>query len=351
MANGNQVGRHWSKDFVEHLRSVHFALIVVSVGVIVLACTRSQSEVSRCAHEQIRHIVDLTGGERWDNNFLERGALSADDLTESASWAIVTIDIPGSGVQHLNIMLKNRGFVVLNKDQSDPHESGLKWDGDSKLSTVLQQPDSLAKFQRLWNLLDGGATIKRVAALPTRCLLNYFPDGKGLREVSCTLMSAPQIANPDDVLTLRRVTDSGRNYLNQAKIKPFDYFYHGRGLNKYKCAIRFPVGSFNDKAFDAEEVEIINKHPDWYWHSGSFESAFRELYNISKDYLDSAQTTVEKIVAGEEKRSGESLDAFGINSLPRLLSNGVPVPSLFWPFSSTCWGTFIRVSPEAWPFR
>jgi hypothetical protein len=309
MANGNQVGRHWSKDFVEHLRSVHFALIAVSVGVILLACTRSQSEVSR-AYEQIRHIVDLTDGAHWDSNFLEHSALTTDELTESVSGATVTIEIPGSGVQHLNIILKSRGFVVLNKDQSDPYYDGPKLDGDSKLSTVLPQPDSLAKFQRLWNLLDGGATVKKVAALPTRCLVAYYSDEKGFREGSCALVAASPIANPDDVFVLRRVTDSGRKDLNKREIKPFDYFYHGRGLRKF--AIRFPVDSFTEKAFDAEEIAVINKHPDWHWHSGSFESAFRELYNISKDYLDSAQTTVEKIVAGEEKRSGESLDAFGI---------------------------------------
>jgi hypothetical protein len=32
----NQVPAHWSKDFVEHLRTVHFALIAVAAGLILL---------------------------------------------------------------------------------------------------------------------------------------------------------------------------------------------------------------------------------------------------------------------------------------------------------------------------
>src|ERR1017187_8933373 len=33
-------GAHWSKDFVEHLRTVHFTLIVVAVGLIFLSYPR-----------------------------------------------------------------------------------------------------------------------------------------------------------------------------------------------------------------------------------------------------------------------------------------------------------------------
>ena len=33
--------QHWSKDFVEHLRTVHFALVTVSVGLILLMSSKS----------------------------------------------------------------------------------------------------------------------------------------------------------------------------------------------------------------------------------------------------------------------------------------------------------------------
>src|SRR5438876_1117330 len=33
---------HWSKDFVEHLRTVHFALITVSVGLVLLILSSRQ---------------------------------------------------------------------------------------------------------------------------------------------------------------------------------------------------------------------------------------------------------------------------------------------------------------------
>jgi len=45
---------HWSKDFVEHLRTVHFALVAVSVGLILLL-SRSSSP----ALGQIRQVIEL----------------------------------------------------------------------------------------------------------------------------------------------------------------------------------------------------------------------------------------------------------------------------------------------------
>jgi hypothetical protein len=36
-ATTQQVSSHWSKDFVEHLRTVHFSLITVSAALILFA--------------------------------------------------------------------------------------------------------------------------------------------------------------------------------------------------------------------------------------------------------------------------------------------------------------------------
>jgi hypothetical protein len=45
---------HWSKDFVEHLRTVHFTLLTVSVGLIILLSSKSYD--SKKAAEQVNEI-------------------------------------------------------------------------------------------------------------------------------------------------------------------------------------------------------------------------------------------------------------------------------------------------------
>src|ERR1700683_4014015 len=58
MRPANQVPRHWSKDFVEHLRTVHFALMAISAGLLLLVLSaREYNAVA--ALVQIEEIISL----------------------------------------------------------------------------------------------------------------------------------------------------------------------------------------------------------------------------------------------------------------------------------------------------
>ncbi len=65
---------HWSKDFVEHLRTVHFALLVVSAGLILLlVSSREYNAVS--ALVQVEQIIDLK--RQWSEEWIKKyGAVS-----------------------------------------------------------------------------------------------------------------------------------------------------------------------------------------------------------------------------------------------------------------------------------
>ena len=54
----SQAPAHWSKDFVEHLRTIHFTLIALCVGLIVLASFPSKTEI-QVAHEQVSEILEV----------------------------------------------------------------------------------------------------------------------------------------------------------------------------------------------------------------------------------------------------------------------------------------------------
>src|SRR5579872_4861519 len=49
---------HWSKDFVEHLRTVHFTLVTVSVGLIALLSSKTYD--ARKAASEMNELVELT---------------------------------------------------------------------------------------------------------------------------------------------------------------------------------------------------------------------------------------------------------------------------------------------------
>lgn len=65
---------HWSKDFVEHLRTVHFTLMAVCIGLLVLAFFPSQTEI-QVAHDQASEILEVVN--TWGRSFLDRAIENA----------------------------------------------------------------------------------------------------------------------------------------------------------------------------------------------------------------------------------------------------------------------------------
>jgi hypothetical protein len=68
-SSSTPVPSHWSKDFVEHLRTVHFALIAVSVGLILLVLSSSQYNAVT-ALVQVQEILDLK--RQWSSDWIKR---------------------------------------------------------------------------------------------------------------------------------------------------------------------------------------------------------------------------------------------------------------------------------------
>jgi hypothetical protein len=309
-------GRHWSKDFVEHLRSVHFALIAVCVGAIVLAAARTQSEMSR-AHEQLKQIHDVV--KTWgDGYLLEPIAPTTENHNEDSQPQILAVDLP-AGTVYLSIQFVGpKSFVRLNSDAA--RYAPPKTEKDKfLLNPPVSPPQSLSEFQRLWDSTRSGATINTPIGLPTECLFKRTSQPwSELEHVPCRWLDTSnthnavkiefKLANANQILSGEHTL---RETLDVRQIKPFDYFYTfyqwPESLREFRVAL--PVRSFQRGWFDAEG-RLLGKHPGW--HRGSFETEFRELATISKEYNTIDLDTAERILAAEERRSAESLDAFGM---------------------------------------
>jgi len=69
----NQAPAHWSKDFVGHLRTVHFALIAISVGLVALILSSRSYNPSVAARELVE-IEQLRGD--WSFEWVGRNTLT-----------------------------------------------------------------------------------------------------------------------------------------------------------------------------------------------------------------------------------------------------------------------------------
>jgi hypothetical protein len=56
---------HWSKDFVEHLRTVHFTVLSISIGLILrLSSKPYKPEIGAYQMSDISNVLGLWSGDR-----------------------------------------------------------------------------------------------------------------------------------------------------------------------------------------------------------------------------------------------------------------------------------------------
>ena len=90
---------HWSVDFVEHLRTVHFALVTVSVALIILVSGSSGARYSR-ALSQAQQIAALS--DRWTEvqNVLYFAAVRARNTSPYKTYILEVSDPKGGQAQN-----------------------------------------------------------------------------------------------------------------------------------------------------------------------------------------------------------------------------------------------------------
>jgi hypothetical protein len=94
---------HWSKDYVEHLRIVHFALIAISAGLVVLLLTSKEYNAVN-ALVQLEEIINFK--QQWNKEWLrahgsfndqkfENRTTESGDFILSADVPFISVDVNG----------------------------------------------------------------------------------------------------------------------------------------------------------------------------------------------------------------------------------------------------------------
>ena len=146
-----------TKDFAEHLRSVHFSLAAVSLGLLVIVSQPTRPEL-RTAYEQAREIsqVSLT----MDKDLIETDAIRqvhGSDMKESPALGNLdslqsppkAIDIGG---QKYNVVVDGRNWGFIPLDHSN---SMLDIDPMNGSTLAVKSPKTIADFRTLWDDLTG----------------------------------------------------------------------------------------------------------------------------------------------------------------------------------------------------
>src|ERR1043166_1894643 len=305
-----------AKDFVDHVRLVHFALIACCAGLLLARFSDRQSPAHRALNDvhnirkALNEVREGTIGElitRYVNH--KYPALP----TQTFLRTLELLDDKGNSVSSAAI-----GYTGLV--YSDNINKAL-----SIASNLDLTPDNrpLRAFVDIWNSLSDGKGCYALSA------------GKAFREemhLNQKSINRGYIANA--IHTNRGLTDKDRHptkqvrfvsnelaYSPHIKVEPakLDWEWeveYGNGEVVIIVPSQNLVLPFRDgiKVFNIPVQEKLGDN--FGWRAGAFSDSFPDLDQLTKDYQELKIEKIERILQGEADRSAESVEAFGLK-IPR----------------------------------
>jgi hypothetical protein len=315
---------HSSKDFVEHLRTVHFTLVAIAVGLILIL-----SRAGSPALTQIREIIELkkewppeqialvgnhalgvlyartTSGDRAQDNNIEVHWKGHQQIKASTSWE----------------KKRKQDAVILTLPEED-------WSLDYRpghYSALSPFPQTLDNFRLWWNMLGtDDYRLRLIIPLATYDGFVYAHDDYA--EVPIAKIHLLRLSEPS------LVSASGQPKLVKLEIHQIrtgtrtDYFYFGKdGESQYVLPLKVQVVDV-----DRELICRIEG-----WSPGRFDTKFGALAKEANELESEDLEQVEKVLAERLATDSEVFEAFGMK----------------FPNSQvTVWGTLILLAIQLYFF-
>jgi hypothetical protein len=138
---------HWSKDYVEHLRTVHFGLVALSAALVVLA-TSAKTYDSRAALQQIDDFIKMQT--EWSPSWIAR---YKDGHRNARETEVDERELDISRCRQTGIKIENRSEYL--QFPSSEWETSLFWSKDGNelrgYHSLGPIPDSVPELSLWWN--------------------------------------------------------------------------------------------------------------------------------------------------------------------------------------------------------
>jgi len=345
----NSSPAHWSKDFVEHLRSIHFTLIGISIGLIVIVLSAKPYNPA-VALRQIHQIIQFK--KTWSLNWLMQKGVKkdmrqtdADDDDESdtkhpapstpnqgrkveatdffalgdkTEWSGDPLLPDPRRVQRVElprILASKDNFLISGTDELYGHFDTKKSPNTTVHFLFKQKweqnhtdpdwspasfPGSVYEFHQWWDALAGQhyrALIPRTIDL-RGVQLDLFddPDYPDYAKISLSHKPSSGKADSFETVDMTMTVDATRGTLEYLDEDKRGYFY------------KFPVRKF----IYAEVSQSLLGGEFKNWKTGRFTDSFPELARAAQD-LDSLELEdAVKFISTEAAKGSEVFEAFGM---------------------------------------
>jgi hypothetical protein len=326
--NAREKGAHWSQDFVEHLRTVHFALIAVSVGLIALSLAHPTGPLEKALKQlqQIEKAVDL--GKEKDSDWVDEW--STVDVKSAITTKKISTRTPLDGLIRAHGEVISTGYYCKVGDTMSDYELTQGWALIPDLENLeavdqtfirsqlpnegavietqslgVQKDMKLDDFKRIWNFLHHKISV----VVPMSIGLKVFLwDGQKLQwdEYPCTQAKQAISGRILAFLHIGLLADSERwaKLAHRVGDEPPRYGYVSDDKAVFVSLDQFQTVDFNGQGW------FIGKNPTW--ASGRFTDSFPELDEASVGISNQNLDTLKGILENKQKEIPETFDAAGI---------------------------------------
>jgi hypothetical protein len=314
---------HWSKDFVEHLRTVHFALIAVSAALIVLVLSSKQYNAVT-ALVQIEEIIELK--RNWSADWIiEHGdAIVSKDLATDDSCDTNDFLTDADFDEPAAERRKDRepsfyGQVLLTKPIGSP---GGTWNSPGKrivLKCLFPKdrwyqlnhtapdwspktfPATLSQFRVWWGLLRSG---QYAIYVPTRFsssgCVRFVVEKRG-RFLKGTLGADENTPQAEIQLSLNPDREEGRVPEDKG---PFNY------VAELKWPVYLWIPIIEMTRYGVTRNTIISRFSTM--GSGEFEQAFSDLSHATDGMADLELGDIKEFIHDDAAKGPEVFEIFGM---------------------------------------
>ena len=335
-----------SKDFVEHLRTVHFALIVVSTGLILLAFS-SKSYNARTAYREIDEVIKLQHA--WSPTWI--GQHCRTSSKENGAYADASIPrrafqsrnrISGMVRRLVNVKPSNSTVMFVISPENwgcwekgwRPQQLASGWDVPPAFAEF---PNTLSDFRIWWDNIAATHTF----VIPESISVEGYLFKRGSIEGSADLTDAHTKDPLEEVelsINYEFIQDPPRGPGPLVSRDPFPFALQGELSSSQEEAlfglgesVSFPVATYREVQVD--QGDLVKSFTNW--HVGTFEKSFVDLAQAAHGLEDVDLEEARKIISEEASKGNETFEAFGLK---------------FPAGQITFWGSIVLISIQLYLF-
>ena len=337
-----QANKPDSKDFVEHLRTVHFGLMAVCLALVVVLNSPTSSSILQAEHE-LESIVKATN--TWDTDLLRTSFLSGEHEFRMQNCLhhifprLVSVSLP-SGTLTLSVRTFNDWKLVPGGEQNP-----TLFVSDAEGFQYFNKPTKLEEFKTIWDKSDftvlcpvelADSAVYYSQAKPTTPIEAKF---KIIDSVATTnIKPTRDLVADSSILILQTPTSFQRQYQLGFPKTSTEYAISHSGSLFFAGEINgdiliIPVKFVTKDSFRFRPA-LVSKFRDSVLSDVAladvpFDSAFYQLERYTAGFQDLSFEQLSRVLHQTERNSKETFQAFGVT---------FPIES------TTRWGTLIIIA-------